>query len=207
MGHAGDANWLPVGLAMVGYLAGSIPFGLVVTRCLGAPDPRTAGSRNIGFTNVLRVAGMKAGLLTLIGDMGKGWLVGWLAAQTLDQEGWILTIALTPIVGHVFPVFLKFQGGKGVATAIGAVAGVAPVVGAGLIAIWLLTAAVWRYSSGAALATFCALPVLALLAGKSGIFFCFTVIVAGLIAARHRANIRRLWYGNEPKIGEAHKFT
>lgn len=196
-------EWVPIMLAIGGYLAGSIPFGIVVSKCLGAPDPRTAGSRNIGFTNVLRVSGKKAGLLTLAGDMGKGWAVGWLATQTVDQEAWVLGIALCAILGHLFPVFLRFQGGKGVATAIGAVAGVAPPVGLGLIAIWLLTAALWRYSSGAALAAFLSLPLLGLLAGRGGTFLIFSVIVTGLIGLRHKGNIVRLWRGTEPKIGQS----
>lgn len=203
MGHAASSDWLPIGLAIGGYLAGSIPFGIVVSRCLGAPDPRTVGSRNIGFTNVLRVAGKKAGLLTLLGDMGKGWVVGWLAMQAADQEVWLLAIALTPILGHLFPVFLKFRGGKGVATAIGVVGGIAPPLGLGLIVIWLLSAALWRYSSGAALAAFCSLPILGILAGKSWLFLMFSLTVTGVIVARHRSNIVRLWHGNEPKIGQA----
>ena len=196
-------EWVPIMLAIGGYLAGSIPFGIVVSKCLGAPDPRTAGSRNIGFTNVLRVSGKKAGLLTLAGDMGKGWSVGWLATQTVDQEAWVLGIALCAILGHLFPVFLRFQGGKGVATAIGAVAGVAPPVGLGLIVIWLLTAGLWRYSSGAALAAFLSLPLLGLLAGRGGTFLIFSVIVTGLIGLRHKGNIVRLWHGTEPKIGQS----
>lgn len=196
-------DWLPILLAIGGYLTGSIPFGIVVSKCLGTSDPRTVGSRNIGFTNVLRVAGKKAGILTLAGDMGKGWAAGWLASQTVNQEAWVLGIALCAILGHLFPVFLKFQGGKGVATAIGAVGGVAPHVGLGLIAIWLLTAALWRYSSGAALAAFCSLPLLGLLAGQSSLFLVFTLIVSGLIGVRHRGNIARLWHGTEPKIGQS----
>lgn len=202
MGHAASSEWLSVGLAIGGYLVGSIPFGVIVSRCLGAPDPRTMGSRNIGFTNVLRVAGKKAGVLTLLGDLGKGWVVGWLAVQTVAPEAWILAIALTPILGHLYPVFLTFRGGKGVATAIGVVTGVAPTIGLGLIAIWLLTAALWRYSSGAALAAFGSLPILGVLAGKSWQFLTFSVIVTGLIVVRHRGNIVRLWNGSEPKIGQ-----
>jgi len=196
-------EWLPAILAIVGYLIGSIPFGIVVSRCLGVPDPRTAGSRNIGFTNVLRVSGKKAGLLTLVGDMGKGWAVGWLATQTMDHEAWVLGVAVCPILGHLFPAFLGFRGGKGVATAIGAVGGVAPLIGLELIAIWLLTAALWRYSSGAALASFCSLPLLGILAGMGGRFLVFSLVVAGLIGVRHRGNIERLWHGTEPKIGQA----
>jgi len=197
------SDWLSIILAIGGYLAGSVSFGIVVSKCLGTPDPRTAGSRNIGFTNVLRVAGKKAGILTLAGDMGKGWAVGWLAAQTMDHEAWVLGIALCPILGHLFPIFLKFQGGKGVATAMGAVGGVAPTIGLSLIAIWLLTAALWRYSSGAALAAFCSLPILGLLAGRSGVFLIFALIVSGLIGVRHRENILRLRHGTEPKIGQS----
>jgi glycerol-3-phosphate acyltransferase PlsY len=203
MGALQANEWLPVLLAIGGYLAGSIPFGIVVSRALGAPDPRTAGSRNIGFTNVLRVSGKKAGILTLAGDMGKGWAVGWLATQTVDNEAWVLGIALCAILGHLYPVFLRFQGGKGVATAIGAVAGVAPPIGLGLIAIWLLTAALWRYSSGAALAAFCSLPLLALLVGKGTGFLIFCIMIMGLIGARHKGNIVRLWRGTEPKIGQS----
>ncbi len=203
MGSLQSGDWLPILLVLGGYLAGSVPFGIVVSKCLGAPDPRTAGSRNIGFTNVLRVSGKKAGLLTLAGDMGKGWAVGWLAVHTIDHETWILAIALCPVLGHLLPVFLRFQGGKGVATAIGAVGGIAPPVGLGLIAIWLLTAALWRYSSGAALAAFCTLPILAVLAGKSGQFLVFTLVLSGIILARHSGNIARLWHGTEPKIGQS----
>jgi glycerol-3-phosphate acyltransferase PlsY len=195
-------DWIAILLAAGGYLLGSVPFGIVVSKCLGAPDPRTAGSRNIGFTNVLRVSGKTAGLLTLIGDMGKGWAVAWLASRMLDQEILVLGIALCPFLGHLFPIFLGFHGGKGVATGMGAVGGVAPLIGLELIAIWLLTAALWRYSSGAALAAFCSLPLLGILAGMDGTFLLFCLIVAGLIGVRHKGNIERLWRGTEPKIGQ-----
>jgi acyl phosphate:glycerol-3-phosphate acyltransferase len=206
MGSLQPGDWLPILLAIGGYLAGSVPFGIVVSRSLGAPDPRTAGSRNIGFTNVLRVSGKKAGLLTLAGDMGKGWAVVWLATQLIDRETWILVVALCPILGHLFPVFLGFHGGKGVATAMGAIGGLAPLVGFGLIAIWLLTATLWRYSSGAALVAFCALPLVAVLAGKSGQFSFFALTVSGIIVARHAGNIARLWHGTEPKIGQSNSL-
>ncbi|MGH7208282.1 MAG: glycerol-3-phosphate acyltransferase, partial [Nitrospiraceae bacterium] len=153
------SDWLPAAMAAGGYLLGSVPFGVVVARCLGTVDPRTAGSRNIGFTNVLRVSGTTAGLLTLTGDAGKGWLVGWVASQNLHQEAWVLLVALSPIVGHVHSVFLGFRGGKGVATALGSVAGVDPAIGGVMLLVWVVTAAVWRYSSGAALAAFAVLPV------------------------------------------------
>lgn len=195
-------EWMIIGLAVGGYLLGAIPFGILVSKGLGLPDPRTVGSKNIGFTNVLRVSGKKAGILTLIGDMGKGWLVGWVAAQSLIQEPLVLAIATTPILGHLFPVFLGFRGGKGVATAMGAVAGVAPWLGLMLLGTWLVTAAIWRYSSGAALTAFGLLPLDAILAGKSLAFILFSVVVSSVIAWRHRDNIRRLLQGTEPKIGQ-----
>jgi len=190
-------------MAVGGYLLGSIPFGLVVAKSLGTVDPRMAGSRNIGFTNVLRLSGKTAGALTLAGDMGKGWLVAWIAAQMFDREAVVGAIALTPIVGHLYSVFLGFRGGKGVATAMGAVLGMAPFVGVVVILVWLATVAVWRYSSGAALAAFGALPVVSLLLGRSWMFVLFSVVVSGLVVFRHRENVVRLWRGTEPRIGYA----
>ena len=190
-------------MAVGGYLLGSIPFGLVVAKSLGTVDPRTAGSRNIGFTNVLRLSGKTAGVLTLAGDMGKGWLVAWVAAQLFDREAVVAVIALTPIVGHLYSVFLGFRGGKGVATAMGVVLGMVPFVGVVVILVWLVTVAVWRYSSGAALVAFGALPVVSLLLGRSWMFVLFTVVVTGLIVFRHRENLVRLWRGTEPRIGYA----
>lgn len=200
----GPEEWLAVGVALLlGYLAGSIPFGVVVAKCLGTVDPREAGSRNIGFTNVLRVAGKAAGVLTLIGDVGKGWAVGWGAAQVFEAEPLVLLVALTPILGHLYPVFLGFRGGKGVATALGAVTGVAPWHGLLLLMIWLAAAATWRYSSGAALTAFALLPVAALMTGKGTAFVVFTFALAGLIVWRHQGNIQRLLAGTEAKLGQS----
>ena len=192
---------LPAAMAVGGYLLGSIPFGLVVAKCLGTVDPRTAGSRNIGFTNVLRLSGKTAGLLTLAGDMGKGWIVAWVAAQTFDREAVVVAIALTPIVGHLYSVFLGLRGGKGVATAMGAVTGIAPSVGVVIMLVWLITVAIWRYSSGAALAAFVALPVVALVFGRDWVFVLGSVVMSSMIVFRHWENVVRLWQGTEPKIG------
>ena len=195
------ADWLALAMMVGGYLLGSIPFGIVVSKSLGATDPRTAGSHNIGFTNVLRVSGKKAGFLTLVGDLGKGWLVGWLAMQMHDHALWPWLIALTPIIGHLFSVFLGLHGGKGVATALGAILGVAPWVGFSAVLVWLVTAGVWRYSSGAAITAFILLPVLAAALRGDRQFVVFTVVVSGLILWRHKDNMIRLWNGTEPKIG------
>jgi len=190
-------------LIVGGYLLGSIPFGVLASKALGLPDPRTVGSKNIGFTNVLRSSGKKAGILTLLGDMGKGLLAGLTATQTLESEIGVLCVAITPIFGHLYPIFLGFRGGKGVATALGAVGAVAPLLGISLIGIWLFVAAVWRYSSGAALIAFLALPILTLLTGSNLAFMTFSFSVSTLIILKHKANIVRLRAGTEPKIGQS----
>jgi acyl-phosphate glycerol 3-phosphate acyltransferase len=194
-------DWLALAMIVGGYLLGSIPFGIVISKSLGATDPRTAGSHNIGFTNVLRVSGKKAGFLTLAGDFGKGWLMGWLAMQLDDQVWWPWLIALSPIIGHLFSVFLGLRGGKGVATALGAILGVAPWVGFSAVLVWLVAAGVWRYSSGAAITAFILLPILAAVLRGDQPFVVFTVVVSGLILWRHKDNMIRLWNGTEPKIG------
>lgn len=193
---------LPLAMIVGGYLLGSIPFGIVVSKCVGTVDPRTAGSRNIGFTNVLRVSGKKAGFLTLVGDLGKGWLVGWLAMQVADDAWWPWLIALSPIIGHLSSVFLGFRGGKGVATALGVMIGVSPSIGFIAVLIWLVTAGVWRYSSGAAITAFMLVPVLAVILRTGQQFVVFTIVVSALILWRHKDNMIRLWNGTEPKIGQ-----
>ena len=189
-------------MAMLGYVLGSIPFGVVVSNALGLPDPRTVGSKNVGFTNVLRVSGTKAGVLTLIGDMGKGWLMGWAAMQWLTTESFMMVVALSPILGHMFSPFLGFKGGKGVATALGSVLGLSPSIGLLLLLIWLGAVAIWRYSSGGALAAFGLFPVVAIVNEQRQEFLVFAIIVSTLIWVKHKDNIVRLWKGTESKIGE-----
>jgi acyl phosphate:glycerol-3-phosphate acyltransferase len=189
-------------LAMLGYVLGAIPFGIVVSKALALPDPRTVGSRNVGFTNVLRVSGSKAGVLTLLGDMGKGWVMSWVAMQWLTTESFIMVVALSPILGHLFSPFLGFKGGKGVATALGSVLGLSPSMGTLLLLIWLGAVAIWRYSSGGALAAFGLFPVVAIVNEQRQEFLIFAIIVSALIWIKHKDNIVRLWKGTENKIGE-----
>ena len=190
-----------IGALVGGYVLGAVPFGIVVSKCLGAIDPQTAGSRNVGFTNVLRVSGRTAGILTLIGDMGKGWMMGWLGAYLFEVEWAVLLTALAPILGHLYSVFLKFRGGKGVATALGAVLGVAPLIGVSLLAVWLLAVAVWRYSSGGALSAFGLFPILSIFLRPTLEFVGFSLIVSALIWIKHKENVARLWSGTESRIG------
>lgn len=196
-------EWAVAGMVLAAYVIGSIPFGVLVSRALGVVDPRTAGSGNIGFTNVLRVSGKAAGALTLAGDLGKGWLVGWIASMLVAQEPAVLLIAFTVVSGHSYPVFLGFRGGKSVATAMGALLGVAPWVGLGVVVTWFVALGLFRYSSGAALAAYAVLPILAAGMGKGRVFVVFSVLLAALIVYRHRDNIVRLWHGTEPRIGSA----
>lgn len=189
-------------LAMLGYVLGAIPFGIVVSKVLALPDPRAVGSRNVGFTNVLRVSGTKAGVLTLLGDMGKGWVMSWVAMQWLTTESFIMVVALSPILGHLFSPFLGFKGGKGVATALGSVLGLSPSMGTLLLLIWLGAVAIWRYSSGGALAAFGLFPVVAIVNEQRQEFLIFAIIVSALIWIKHKDNIVRLWKGTESKIGE-----
>ena len=188
----------------IGYLLGSIPVGIFAGRALGGIDPRDAGSRNIGFTNVLRVAGKAAGMVTLIGDMGKGALAVLLARHLLGPAGseWELAAGGAAIVGHIFPVFLRFKGGKGVATALGVLLAVDWIVGGSLLAVWLTSAAIWRTSSLAALLAFGSLPLWVWLLHPTAPMALFAIGTTGLIAYRHRDNISRLLAGTEAQIGE-----
>ena len=182
------------------YLLGSIPFGLLVTRALGEPDPRTAGSKNIGFTNVLRISGKKAGLLTLFGDIGKGVLAVILAQSLGASRPWVLLVGFSVILGHIFSVFLAFKGGKGVATALGSVLGLDALLGLCLLGVWIGTALIFRYSSGGALAAFSAFPILVFFLREDSYLLFFSLAVFGLIVFCHQENIARLLKGTESKM-------
>ena len=189
-------------MTVFGYVLGAIPFGIVVSRALGLPDPRTVGSKNIGFTNVLRVSGKTAGILTLLGDFGKGWVCAWVAMHWLTVESYVMVVAFAPILGHMFSPFLGFKGGKGVATAVGVVLGLSPSIGLLLLLIWLGAVAIWRYSSGGALAAFGCFPIVAVVNEQRQEFLVFALVVSTLIWVRHKDNIVRLWNGTESKVGE-----
>lgn len=198
-----DLSGLTGALVLLGYLVGGIPFGVVVSKAMGLPDPRTVGSKNVGFTNVLRVSGKTAGILTLVGDMGKGWVMGYAATQIYQTEWAILLVAIAPFIGHLYSPFLRFTGGKGVATALGSVLGVAPLIGLLLLLAWIGAVAVWRYSSGGALTAFALFPVIAGFVRPTSGFIIFSLVISGLIVIKHKGNIDRLWRGTESKIGQS----
>ena len=188
-------------LATVGaYILGSIPFGLLVAKALGEKDPRTSGSKNIGFTNVLRVCGKKAGVMTLVGDIGKGVVATGLAQALVVPRQWVIVVGLSVILGHIFSVFLAFKGGKGVATALGSVLGMEPLYGLCLFGIWIGAVLIFKYSSGGALATFIGFPFLTYFLNGELDFILFSLCVLGLIVYSHKENILRLANGTEPRM-------
>jgi len=187
-------------LIAAGYLAGSIPTGVVLSRLFSARDIRAEGSGNIGATNVYRVLGLKLGVLTLLGDVLKGILPVMAARTLLAHDAGIAWVAFFTFCGHLFPVFLKFRGGKGVATALGVFLVISPAMVACAAALFLGVVLKWRYVSLGSLAAALALPILLRAAGHSFPFIILSVAIACLIFYRHRDNIKRLREGSEKKI-------
>jgi len=183
----------------LGYLLGTIPFGVVLTRAAGGPDLRAVGSGNIGATNVLRTGSKALAAATLIGDMLKGTAAVLLAAHFFGREA-ALAAGLGAVLGHVFPLWLKFKGGKGVATYIGVLLGLAWMAAAIFGAIWLAVACLTRYSSLAALIASALTPLMLWLMSRPDAAVLYAVLTA-LLWFMHRANLARLLQGTEPKIG------
>ncbi len=199
------AGFSPALIAAIaaGYLIGSIPFGLVLTRMAGLGDIRRIGSGNIGATNVLRTGNKSLAVVTLLLDVGKGALVVLVVSRNWGFVGLMdagLFAGLATVLGHNFPVWLKFRGGKGVATTMGVLLGSLFPVGAVACGAWLLTAAVFRYSSLAALVALTAAPVYAAWIGATPVALAAGALTL-LSIFTHRANIERLIQGQEPKIG------
>ncbi|MCB1402274.1 MAG: glycerol-3-phosphate 1-O-acyltransferase PlsY [Rhodobacteraceae bacterium] len=184
---------------LLAYLLGSIPFGLVITRGLGLGDLRAIGSGNIGATNVLRTGNKGAAAATLVLDAGKG-AVAVLLARHFAGETAAMVAGFAAFLGHLFPVWLRFKGGKGVATYLGIMLALAWPVGLAACGTWLATALVLRYSSLAALVATAAVPFWLALLGPSAAI-PLAIALAALVWLRHRANIARLRSGSEPKIG------
>lgn len=188
-------------LVPAAYLLGSIPSAVLVSRLFGLQDPRRAGSGNPGATNVLRLGGKKAAALTLAGDIAKGFVPVFIARALTADANIIAAVVFAAFIGHVFPIFLGFRGGKGVATAFGALAGLSSVLALLLVATWLSIAAVFRYSSLAALVTAAAAPVYVAWLLAPPVYTYITAALTLLLWWRHRSNLRNLWQGKEGKIG------
>jgi glycerol-3-phosphate acyltransferase PlsY len=194
---------------VLAYLLGSVSFAVLVTKIMGEADPRSYGSGNPGATNVLRSGNKLAALLTLVGDAAKGWLAVWLCqvygARYGLTDGHAALVGVAAFLGHLYPVFLKFQGGKGVATALGVLIAYSAVLGVATAATWIIIAVFFRYSSLAALlAALFAIFYDGLLFGVNLQFFCVTVM-SGLLIYRHKQNIANLMAGKESKIGAKKK--
>lgn len=192
---------LVVLLVLLGYLAGSISTAVIVCRIMGLPDPRSEGSRNPGATNVLRFGGKKAAAITLVGDFMKGLLPVLLARLVgLEELGLALT-GLAAFLGHLYPIFFGFQGGKGVATAFGVILGLSWPVALAVLAVWLLMAFVVRISSLSALTAAALAPLFAWWGALPTVYVVAVLLMVSLLIWRHRSNIHHLLAGTEDKIG------
>lgn len=196
---------MTVVFVLFAYVLGSISFAVLMSKVFGLADPRTYGSGNPGATNVLRSGKKAAAALTLLGDAAKGWLAVFLAIRFAPHDGggllMVALVGLAVFIGHVFPIFLKFKGGKGVATALGVLLALNFWMGLGVLATWLLVAIVFRYSSLSALVAAIAAPVYAMLIHLRPELVFATAIMSMLLIWRHKSNIQNLMTGKESKIG------
>ena len=187
--------------ALPGYLLGSVSFAVIVSRAFGLADPRSFGSGNPGATNVLRTGNKLAALLTLLGDALKGWLAMALARLLHADLDIVVATGVAAFLGHLFPLFLRFRGGKGVATALGVLAGFSGWLALACAGIWLLVALLTRYSSLAALVAAAASPFVCWWLARPEPELYAVSLMAALLVLRHRANIRKLIAGTEGRIG------
>ena len=195
-----------IALIILAYVIGSISFAVLVSRAFGLPDPRSYGSGNPGATNVMRSGKKAAAILTLLGDGAKGWFAVFLAQQLAPVWGagdmGVAAAALAVFIGHIFPVFFGFKGGKGVATAAGIMLALNVWLGLAVVATWLLTFALSRYSSLSALLAAVLAPLYAAIF-LAPLYVGMLVVLAGLLIWRHRANIRKLLQGEESSFKKA----
>lgn len=189
------------------YLIGSIPFAVIVSRVMGLADPRTYGSGNPGATNVLRSGSRGAAALTLLGDGFKGWLAVWLALRFGARFGvadfGAALVAIAVVLGHLYPIFLRFRGGKGIATAAGVIIALNPWLALATVITWVIVAVFFRYSSLASIAAAIFAPFYSAFGWGFDARFVALVVIAGFTVYRHRVNIRHLLAGTERRIGDA----
>ena len=200
-------QWLNLFLAIcAAYLIGSVPFAVIVSRALGLADPRTYGSGNPGATNVLRSGNKWAAALTLLGDGFKGWFAVWLALRMGAPYGIgdpaVALVAIAVVVGHLYPVFLRFRGGKGIATAAGVVLALNPWLALATAMTWLIVAFFFRYSSLASIAAAVFAPFYSAFGWGFDARFVAVAVIAGFTVYRHKLNIRHLLAGTERRIGQ-----
>jgi acyl phosphate:glycerol-3-phosphate acyltransferase len=191
-------NYEAVIWIVAAYLIGSISFGIIVSKVYGLPDPRSVGSGNIGATNVARSGKKSAAILTLLGDAFKGWLPVWMALHSIDLMWVVSLVGLAVFFGHLFPVFHKFKGGKGVATALGVMLGVSGWLALGAMLVWAITFAVSRISSLSALVAAVAVPIIAwFLLSPYPDYVWMVLVMTVFLIWRHKTNIQKLLDGTE----------
>lgn len=200
-----DPLWLCIAGAVFGYLIGSLSFAVIVSRLFGLADPRSYGSGNPGATNVLRSGNKGAAILTLVFDALKGYVPVVLALQLGLNEAVVTLVGLGAFLGHLWPVFFKFEGGKGVATAAGVLLGFSPALGGLVLLVWLGMAVVFRYSSLASLSAAVAAPIVQITGWGFGPLSIGVIVMSALLIWRHEANIRKLLAGQESKLGQKAK--
>ena len=183
------------------YLLGSVSFAMLMSKAFSLPDPRTYGSHNPGATNVLRSGKKAAAALTLLGDAAKGWLAVFLAVRFALSDEQVALIALAVFLGHLFPIFLRFKGGKGVATALGVLLALNGWLGLAALVAWVLTAVLFRWSSLAALVAATSTPICAIWLDLPREWVLASGIMSMLLIWRHKRNIQNLLAGTEAKIG------
>lgn len=194
--------FMPALGALIGYLVGSLSFAVIVSRLFGLADPRSYGSGNPGATNVLRSGHKGAAIFTLLFDALKAYVPVLLARHWGLDEVTVVLVGLGAFIGHLWPVFFRFEGGKGVATAAGALLAYDPMMGGLSLAVWLLMAVLFRYSSLASLTAAAAAPVIQIALHGMGPMVWGIIVMSALLIWRHAANIRKLMAGQESKIGQ-----
>jgi glycerol-3-phosphate acyltransferase PlsY len=193
---------IPIIWIVAAYLLGSIAFGILASKIFGLPDPRTVGSGNIGATNVLRSGKKVAALFTLAGDIFKGWFPVWLALQSNMLMWVVAATSLAVFFGHLYPIFYKFKGGKGVATALGVMLAISPMLGFAALITWIIVFAVSRYSSLAAIVAALLSPVYAWLLLPYKDYIITVSIMSIFLIWRHQSNIKKLLAGTESGFGK-----
>ena len=186
---------------LIAYLVGSVPMAIVVAQVFRLPDPRTTGSHNPGTTNILRYGGKAAAAVTLAGDVLKGVLAITVVEFAAPDPSVLALSGLGVFLGHLYPVFFRFQGGKGVATALGVWLALVPGVGLSLLVTWIVVAAAFRYSSLAALVAACLAPIYVFWFAPTGAYVALSLTMTALLVWRHRTNVRKLLAGTEGRIG------
>lgn len=194
--------FIPVLWIVAAYLLGSISFGILISRMFGLPDPRTVGSGNPGATNVLRSGKKMAAVLTLLGDAFKGWFPVWLALQS-GMLMWVVSVVgFAVFLGHLYPIYYRFKGGKGVATALGILLALSGWLGLAVLLAWVLVFAIWRYSSLAAIVAALLAPLFAYFLLPYDDYLLLTLAITVFLIWRHRSNIQKLLAGTEAGFGK-----